>query len=43
MSAMWDIFIATVMTFLFGTMRIALFCIFWVLVLIAVPTIFGVL
>jgi hypothetical protein len=28
-----------VMTLLFGTMRIALFCIFWVLLLMAVPTI----
>ncbi len=38
---MWDIFVASVMTLLFGTMRIALFCFLWVLLLMAVPTIFG--
>jgi hypothetical protein len=40
---MWDIFVATVMTLLFGTMRIALFCFFWLLLLMTAPTILSVL
>jgi hypothetical protein len=40
---MWDIFVASLMTLLFGTMRIALFCVFWLLLLMTAPTIFGVL
>lgn len=35
---MWDMFIASVMTVLFASLRIALFCFFWVLLLMAVPT-----
>lgn len=36
---MWDIFVASVMSLLFATARMALFCFFWVLLLMAVPTI----
>lgn len=39
MSAMWDMFIATTMTLLFASLRIALFAFFWLLLLMAVPTI----
>jgi hypothetical protein len=42
-SAIWDVFVASVMTLLFGTMRIAMFCVFWLLLLMAVPTILSVL
>lgn len=42
-SAMWDMFIATIMTVLFASLRVALFCFFWVLLLMAVPTILSVL
>ena len=36
---MWDIFVASVMSLFFATARVALFCLFWVLLLMAVPTI----
>jgi hypothetical protein len=39
MSAIWDIFVASVMSLLFATMRIALFCFLWGVVLMALPTI----
>lgn len=43
MSAMWDMFIAYIMTVLFASLRIALFFIFWGLLLMVVPTILRVL
>lgn len=36
---MWGMFIATIMTALFASMRMALFAFFWVLLLMALPTI----
>ena len=39
MSAIWDIFVATAMSLLFATARMALFAFFWLLLLMAVPTI----
>jgi hypothetical protein len=40
---MWDIFVASVMTLLFASLRMALFAFFWLLLLMAVPTILGVM
>ncbi len=43
MSAMWDMFVAYVLTVIFASLRIALFFFFWGLLLMAVPTILRVL
>lgn len=39
MSAMWDVFIAYLLTVMFASLRIALFFLLWGLMLMAVPTI----
>jgi hypothetical protein len=40
---MWDYFVAYIMTVLFASLRIALFAFFWLVLLMAVPTILKVL
>jgi len=37
-SAMWDTFMAYCLTVMFASLRVALFCLFWGLLLMAVPT-----